>query len=583
MSVWQQLKDRNVVRVAAIYLAASWLVLQVADLLVDIYDLPQILLRWLGIILALGLPAVLALSWVYEWTPEGIVRESGHPMDRRRVFSRRTVSLTLFILVGLGIGIYFVGNSVDMERGDEAVTIADRPVGSLAVIPFINNSGSEENEYFVDGLSSELLNLLAGVPELQVTGRTSSFRYKNADVDPRTIGDELNVAHVLEGEVQRIGDRLRISVQLVNTLSGFQVWRQNFDRTLADVFELQDEIAALTVDGLRVTLTGATPTVPTTDPEAFDIYLNASFHYGLRTPQDYARARELVMQAIEIDDNFAPFYTLLASIYSNQVVIGELDFMAGSALAREAAEKALDIDPQFAFANSARGWYAMYFERDYANAGRFFQRALRIAPGSSAVLSNSAVYASTIGQLDRAEELTLAAMLRDPITPVVHLNYSSLLNRMGRHTESIESALKALELRPGMALAIVNLCQAYLLSEQAEKALECSGEIVGNVNQLFVRAVVNQSLGRESEVQAAIDGLMLQNLDEVALQLARIYAWRGETDDAFVWLDRRIENNGNIMGIKTDWALRSLHGDPRWDALMQRLGLTDSQVAEFRL
>ncbi|MGI9262383.1 MAG: tetratricopeptide repeat protein [Woeseiaceae bacterium] len=583
MSVWQELKDRSVVRVAAIYLAASWLMLQVADLLVDIYDLPEALLRWLGIILALGLPATLALSWVYQWTPQGLIRESDQPVDRRRI-SGRTISLTAIILTGLATAVYIVGGVV-MTNGDGNVvaTTNDRPAGSLAVIPFVNNSDSDETDYFADGLSSELLNLLASVPELRVTGRTSSFRYKGADVDPRTIGDELNVAHILEGEVRKAGDQLRISVQLIETATGFQVWRENFDRTISDVFQMQDEIAARTVNGLRVTLVAAPPTVATTDPEAFNLYLNASYHYALRSPENYDRALELVYQAIEIDDNFAPFWTLRSSTYSNQVIIGELEFEEGGALAKVASERALEIDPQFPFANAARAWHAMYFERDYATAGRFFQRALRLAPGNATILGNSAVYASTIGQLDRAEELTLAALVREPISPVTHLNYSSLLNRMGRHVESIDEAMKSLELRPGSFAATVNLCQAYILSEQSEEALVCADDIPSDQYRSFIRALANHSLGRADDTETEINALMRQDQDDASLLLARIYAWMGQSDHAFEWLERRIVSGGSIMGVKTDPSFRSLHSDQRWEDTMRALGLADDQVAEFRL
>lgn len=584
MPLWQELKQRDVVRVAALYLAASWLVLQVADLLVDVYGLPGAILRWLGVALALGLPAALALSWVYQWTPDGLIKEADHPVDRSRRHSGRTISLTIVIVAGLAGGVYFVGGLVENDSEQESTaTNVERPVGSLAVIPFVNNSDSSDTDYFADGLSSELLNLLAGIPELRVTGRTSSFRYKGTEIDARTIGNDLNVAHILEGEVRKSGDRLRISVELIDTQSGFQVWRQNFDRTLADIFDLQDEIASLTVDELRITLLGATPVVPVTDPEAFNAYLNASYYYALRSPENYERARELVLQAIDIDDNFAPFWTLLSSIYANQVIIGERNFMDGRARAKEASERALEIDPEFAFANSARAWHAMYFERDFATAGRFFQRALRIAPGSATVLSNAAVYASSIGQLDRAEELTLEAMVRDPISPVIHLNYASLLNRMGRHAEAIESAMKALELRPGMMGAMVNLCQAYLLSEQAGRALACADDVSSGPFRLFLRAMANTSLGRLDAANAALDDLTGGYPDEATVSIAGAYAWMNQPDQAFEWLERRIEAGGSVMGLKTDRVFRSLHGDPRWDEMMLDLGLADEQLVDSQL
>ena len=235
--MWQQLMKRNVVRIAALYLAASWLVLQVADLVVDAYGLPRTLMQLLIAVLAIGLPAAIALAWIYRWTPDGLRKESESEPYR----GGRTITLTILVVLGLALGVLMLGRSFGPG---ESAPAHSPPRGSIAVIPFANNSESSDSDYFADGLSVELLNLLADVPELQVIGRTSAFRYKDSGLDPKTIGTELNVAHIIEGEVRKAGDQLRISVQLIDTQSGYQIWRDTYDAMLADIFELQNEIAA---------------------------------------------------------------------------------------------------------------------------------------------------------------------------------------------------------------------------------------------------------------------------------------------------------------------------------------------------
>ena len=584
MSIWRELRERSVVRVAALYLAASWLILQVAELLADIYALPDGFLRWLVAVLALGLPAALVLSWLYEWTPEGLRKESEHAAGGRPRTSGSKISLTIAVVLALGVGVYLVDRSITIVEPTALVQDSvGAPPGSIAVIPFANISDNSESDYFADGLSIELLNLLAEIEELHVTGRTSSFRYKDTTLDPREIGAELNVSHLLEGEIRKAGDKLRISVQLVDATTGYQVWQDNYDRTMADVFELQNEIASRTVDGLRVTLLTDTPEARETDPEAFNAFLNARYFYSLRGPDAYAKTVEYLQRGIAIDPEFAPAWTLLASTYMNQTIIGEIEYVEGREMAQDAVERALQVDPDFAFANSARAWQAMYFDNDYAMAGRFFQRALQLAPGSSVVLSNAAVYASAAGQLERAEEITLQSLALDPVSPVIHLNYAGLLNRLGRPTDAMQSANKALELRPGMLGAVVNLCEAYLLAEKPADAETCAEDIPRRIYELTVKTFSHSSQGQGEEAKDTQSTLIDEFSRVGGMQVARTFAWGGDTDNAFEWLERSIAEKQNISGLKTDPMFSSLHDDPRWNALLESLGWSDEQLEDYRL
>jgi len=265
MSVFEQLKRRNVIRVAALYVVVSWLILQVADVLVDAFELPNWSMRLLIAILLLGFPLALAFSWIFELTPEGVMRETEISEGSNRRFARRTLNIAIALLLTLGIGI------VAIER----IIPEDVPARTIAVLPFVNMSDDPGNEYFSDGLSEELLNVLAEIRELKVTARTSSFAFKNKETDIPTIARQLNVANVLEGSVRKSGNQIRITAQLIDAASGYHLWSETYDRTLDDIFEVQDEIAAAVVDALRLSLLGEEPRVRQTTPEAFSAYLQA--------------------------------------------------------------------------------------------------------------------------------------------------------------------------------------------------------------------------------------------------------------------------------------------------------------------
>ena len=242
MSLFKQLNRRNVIRVAALYVVVSWVILQVADVLVDAYELPNWSMRLLIAILLLGFPLALALSWIFELTPEGVLRESEIAEGSNRRFASRKLNVAIVIILTLGIGI------VAFER----IIPEDVPARSIAVLPFVNMSDDPGNEYFSEGLSEELLNMLAGIEQLRVTARTSSFAFKNEEIDIPTIAQQLNVANVLEGSVRRSGDQIRITAQLIDAASGYHLWSETYERTLDDIFEVQDEIAASVVDALRL-------------------------------------------------------------------------------------------------------------------------------------------------------------------------------------------------------------------------------------------------------------------------------------------------------------------------------------------
>jgi TolB-like protein len=275
MSLFEELKRRNVIKVALLYGIAAWLTLQVADLLFEAMDLPSSWLRLVLALLILGFPLALIFSWVFEMTPEGLKREKD--VDRSRSITTdtgRRLNVLIAVLLVLAIGSVALDRLIpERAEPEQAAAVEESPSGqapdastlaaqkfapapeqSIAVLPFVNMSGDEENEYFADGLSEEILNFLAGIPDLQVTARTSSFQFKGQNKDMREVGEALNAAHVLEGSVRRSGNRARITAQLIRASDGYHLWSETYDRTLDDVFEVQTDIAESVTRALGVVM-----------------------------------------------------------------------------------------------------------------------------------------------------------------------------------------------------------------------------------------------------------------------------------------------------------------------------------------
>jgi TolB-like protein len=570
MRFLEELKKRNVTRVAALFIVASWLILQVGDLIFDAFDVPSWSTRLLIAILILGFPIVLSLSWVFELTADGLVREEEISRGVLRRLNGRRANILIAAMAVLAVALVVA----DRMRPDTGPGHR-----SIAVLPFLNISDDQANDYFAEGLSEELLNLLARIPELQVTARTSSFSFKDKDLDLPTIGRLLNVAHVLEGSVRKSGQQIRITAQLINVENGYHVWSQNYDREMNDIFAIQDEISTAVVAALRVSILGNAPRARGTDPEAFTAYLTALHFYQQRTIGSLDKALSYAQRAIDIDPDYAPAWNLLSSTYSNLAISRQLPYNEAHEKALLANERALDIDPNFAFALSARAWLAMNYERDLASAAEFFRRALDIEPNNPVILGNQAVLAGRLRRVDEAIELSRKSLALDPIRSVGYSNLSDLLARAGRPFEAVEVAQKAVELAPGNQIARANLAIAYLLAEQADESISELERFERDLYRFLVGALAFHSVNRAAESDAALAQLVGQYADSSAYYIAIVHAWRDDKGAAFEWLDRAVSEGQSTNGIGNEPLLRNLHDDARWEPLLEQLGLSDEQVA----
>ena len=586
-SLFQELVRRNVFRSAALYLAAAWLILQVADIVLDAFDASPGIMRILIVAFAMGFPVFLLLSWFYELRGARLVKDTGESMGASRRVTRRGANVAIALLVILSAGVFIFSQTrteTDAEIPAEAQQSAAVSGTAIAILPLANISRDPADQFLADGLTEELVNVLTSLPQLQVTARASSFALRDADLDARAIGEQLGVGHIIEGSVRRDADRLRISVQLVDTQTGNTRWSAAYDRTLTDIFEIQKDIAERVSGTLQLSLfSDPRPIIRRTAPDAYAAYLRALNTYRNGGRDSYAQTIAELETVLELDDQYAPAWTLLSSVRQNQAIFGEVDFVEGHEIARSHIERALELDPNYAYAISSRAWLAASYERDYALAAQYFRRALELAPNDPVIVGNSGVLARTLGNTDRAIELSNQSIALNPLSATAFNNLSDQQYQARRYAEAMASARRSLELVPLNLGATVNLAITQVLAEDPRGALRTMATVERPFYLLFVEALARFDLGERQATDAALTRLVDDFADSRAVYIAAVHAYRGEKDEAFAWLQKAVDERQRILAMRTEPLYENLRGDPRWQRVLQRLGLSDQQVAGIEI
>jgi TolB-like protein/class 3 adenylate cyclase len=383
---------------------------------------------------------------------------------------------------------------------------------SIVVLPFVNMSDDASNEYFSDGISEELLNLLAKIPKLRVAARTSSFFYKDK-LDTITLAEvaqQLQVAHVLEGSVRKSGNQVRITAQLIKADDGFHLWSQTYDRTLDNIFAIQDEIASEVVAQLKITLLGDVPTVRETDPQAYALYLQGRHQRRQGSVESMEQTQALLQQALAIDPGFSAAWSELGSVYitqANTAMLRSID--EGNVLARDAISNALMIDPDFAPAHALLGWIAMNHDNDLAAAARHLERALQLEPGNTEIIRRAARLNVALDRLDEAIALIEVAIAHDPVNPQLHANLALFYIYAGRWDKVIDTARTTLTLSPGYVAAQYNIGQALLFKGEPQAALEAM-QLEDSIWGMIGLPLAYHALGRVDESDTALAALIEQ-------------------------------------------------------------------------
>jgi TolB-like protein/Tfp pilus assembly protein PilF len=476
VSFFAELKRRNVFRVGIAYLVVAWLVMQVTDVVINNIDAPDWVFQVIMLVLGIGFPVVLLFAWAFELTPEGIKREKD--IDRSQSIvqttGRKLDRAIIFILV-IALA-YFVYDKFAAPPPAETVTaMQEESVDkSIAVLPFVNMSADEENEYFSDGLSEELLNLLAKVDGLKVAARTSSFKFRNAESDISEIGGQLNVATVLEGSVRKAGDQVRITAQLIKVDDGFHMWSETYDRKLDNIFEVQDEIARAIVDALKLPLLGhdAKPlsTRSTDNFAAYDLYLLGTHHARKYSKKDFEKARDYFLKAIEIDPGYAPAYGSLVGIYVLLSDFGDLPRADAFRLATEAAEKARALDPDNVEAHTSIGLLMHSLGRQ-SMAVSYFEKALKVNPNHVNTLLWYRQSLSGLGRINEASTVAERALELDPLSPAVRRHYIHQLTERRQIDQAVEQIQAMVTANPSDADAYELWGDLYMETGQPHRAI----------------------------------------------------------------------------------------------------------------
>jgi TolB-like protein/Flp pilus assembly protein TadD len=461
-----------------------------------------------------------------------------------------------------------------------APPVVPHPAPSIAVLPFADLSQQKDQAYMSDGLAEELLSLLAQVPGLRVIARTSSFSFADKSVDVATIGRALDVEHVLQGSVRREGNKLRITSQLVRAADNTQLWSKTYDRTVGDVFAVQEEIAAAVVSELKVTLMSGPPQTQKTSPEAFSLFLRARQSGRSGTLAGRRQAIALYKQVLALDPAYAPAWVGLSTNYGNLANDGAMPLEQGFALARQAADKALAIDPNYARAHAQRAYVAFNFDNDLPLAARRIESALSLDPHDLGSILNAAGLALSLGRLEQATALDRYVVSRDPLNATAHYNLGVALLFGGHDAEAITSWRQALALSPDFAGAWFSIGAAQLSLGQPEAALASIRKEPSEILRAIGLPMAYPALGQTAKADAALAELERVHGGDAAFNIAYVHALRGESDEAFEWLERAVQNKDTgLPDIIYEPNLASLHADPRWLPLLRRLGRAPEQLA----
>ena len=482
----------------------------------------------------------------------------------------------------------------------QALAPLDESMPSIAVLPFANLSTDAANEHFADGLAEELLNVLAKVPGLRVASRTSAFSFRGKDVDVPTLGQRLNVSSVLEGSVRKSGPRVRITAQLVEVATDSHLWSQTYDRDLEDIFAVQDDIAQSVVRELRAALLGeaidpaesareqaqataqlrAATRGRTADAEAHELYLLGRFLTDRLTADDNATAVGYYRRALQLDPNYALAWAGLAGAYSSQADYAWAPRDDTVELARSAARRALELEPDLAEAHAELGWVTMTFLWDWTAADACYARALELNPGNRSIVGAASVLADSLGRRHEAVALARRAAALDPLSFIAHGNLALRCLNSGLLDEAETALARALELNSRGGLLHTVLGTLRLEQRRPADALAAFAQESVPALRLLGRVLALHDLGRHDERDAALRELIEVGAEDGALQVAEAYAWVGAADRAFEWLERAYRQRDSGLGQMQSWPLlRNLHGDPRWPPFLARMGFTGGSGA----
>jgi serine/threonine-protein kinase len=589
---FSELKRRNVYKVAVAYAIVGWLLVQVATQVFPFFEIPNWAVRLVVLLIVVGFPIALVIAWAFELTPEGIKRTEDVDLAASARQPRKHAWIYVVILgAALSIGLFFVGRYT--ARNSSGASSTELPAKSIAVLPFDNLSRDPDNAFFAEGVQDEILTRLAKVADLKVIARSSTQKFKSAPENLPDIAKQLGALNILEGSVQKVNDQVRVNVQLINALTNAHLWAEIYDRKLSDIFAVQSDIAKTVADQLQAKLTGSEKQMmaaqATTDTTAYELYHKGRSFWDKRSGDNIPKAIALYEQAIARDPNYALAYASLASAHILSSFYTNADRREANSKAKQAALKALQLDPNLAEAHSALGKILFWAELNVAGAMREYKRAIELKPNDAAAhhwLGNDAL--ASLGRFEEAIAESKRAVELDPLSPIINTDLATTFLYARRYDEAVAQLRKTLAIDPTFFYAHFNLGIALQVKGdlsgaifEYEKAKQLASD---NLLVLAACAAAKAQAGDKDAARRMLSELdkISQNREVVGYFRALLYLGLTNKDEALRWLEQGFEerDGANICWIKVDPLLDSLHGDPRFEALVQKILAPKSEAKQ---
>ena len=571
MSFFHELKRRNVIRVGIAYVVIGWALVEAADLLLETFSGPEWVTRAVVLTLLGGLPIALIVAWMFELTPAGLQREDGVDTSEEVRFKARAdrkLDLTIMAVLALAVG-YFVIEKIwqsDAVRGEQR--------RAIAVLPFLDMSPQRDQEYFAEGLTVELLNLLSRSTDLRVTGRTSAFQFKNHTGDFRTIGETLGVGTILEGTVRAVDNNMRITTQLVDAKEGNAMWSATFDRQLTNIFQVQDEIARAVVERLKGQLLDEDlePQEREVVADAYRAYQQGNFLQGLATAENQNKAIAYFNEARAADSQFAePLVGLANANLMLSLNLAALDRELGIDRASGLIDEALKLDADQPDAHVAKALIQQVISRDYAGAEIALKRALDSDPNHITALRRLGTIHGRFGRYDEAMESFQKIVDRDPLNHLTYSNYSLNALAAGKVELAEQMIRKVLEFKPDSGFANYQLSKVLLAKKDVEQAIAANAKETVPIWQTIGNGMIACLDNRQADAETIAQELVDQR--EV-FNAAEIFGLCKNTDKVFELLNQAAEaRDPALIEMKLSWQLAYLRDDPRWHAVLAKIGL----------
>ena len=582
MSFLSELRRRNVLRVSIAYLAGAWLLIQIVETLSPVFRLSEAGFRVVVIALAVGFIPALVLAWAFELTPGGLARDRGAATTDNKGFDRIIIALLAVAVAYFSVDKFLLDPARDEKRVAEVArqarsdvlteSFADR---SIAVLPFENMSADAGNEYFADGITEELLNVLAKLKDLRVISRSSVFAFKGQNPNVADVAERLNVTYVLEGSVRKAGNTVRITAQLIEARSDTHIWSETYDRTLDDIFAIQDEIAAHVAEELELRILDRQS--DKIDPPAYQAMLQARFLLNLYDPSRMDDVGGLLDTGLNLEPDYPALLIEKYRYHTHQIFHG----VAPEDEARKNRAATMAHLQRIAPDNPVVLMYGIAPEENLARRAELVARVYGLAPTDAAIVENVARFARDLGQFEAAISLGEYLIDRDPLCGRCFYRLGATYMEAFEPVSAIPHFEKALLLGAGQLDAAYGIGHAYLMNGDPDTALKMFEEALHEVHRQLGFLMAFHDQGRQAEFKA----LFAEFEQQVGWdQQAFVFAWIGDADKAFELLEKGYAQfPDDYAALFSDTRLMRIHDDPRWRRLMERIGTTPEQLAAIKL